>query len=303
MKNLKSGIISLTVFIFTLITVQNVSAQSVRDRTTSTTESAAAPVVKNEGYRKAANDAGGAQQGGTQQGTMIGGVLAATSASLFAGTPECGCEAAAVATAAASALSFMAAGHNSGKAGDSKNLADQFTVSSDSGSSTTEVPKSTESLVASNSAAKKNAAEMKAKGYTIDYSKKTMTGPDGKTQNLADLVSADAVSKMNAENQAMFKKALNDASKKASAGSADSFGGGVAVNGGGGGSSGETGSGDGVGGPAAGGINRDPAQVQGLTTMYNGEPIGVKSDSIFGIVDRRYDLHAKQGSFIGAGGN
>jgi len=46
-------------------------------------------------------------------------------------------------------------------------------------------------------------------------------------------------------------------------------------------------------------IARDPAaQVAGLAKNYNGEQIGVAADSLFGIIDRRYDLHKNKGSFI-----
>lgn len=46
------------------------------------------------------------------------------------------------------------------------------------------------------------------------------------------------------------------------------------------------------------GINRDPAQVAGMAKSYNGEQIGVAQDSLFNMIDRRYQLHEKNGSFI-----
>jgi hypothetical protein len=47
---------------------------------------------------------------------------------------------------------------------------------------------------------------------------------------------------------------------------------------------------------------RDPAQLAGVAGMkkdYFGEPIGVSADSLFDMVDRRYQLHQRQGSFLG----
>jgi hypothetical protein len=45
-------------------------------------------------------------------------------------------------------------------------------------------------------------------------------------------------------------------------------------------------------------MNRDPAQVAGLATNYNGSPIGVSADSLFMMIDRRYQHHQRNGSFI-----
>jgi hypothetical protein len=46
------------------------------------------------------------------------------------------------------------------------------------------------------------------------------------------------------------------------------------------------------------GINRDPAQVAGMSKSYNGDQIGVAQDSLFNMIDRRYQLHDRNGSFI-----
>jgi hypothetical protein len=45
-------------------------------------------------------------------------------------------------------------------------------------------------------------------------------------------------------------------------------------------------------------VGRDPADVTGLTKNYNGELIGVSGDSLFDIIDRRYQLHNQNGSFL-----
>jgi len=44
---------------------------------------------------------------------------------------------------------------------------------------------------------------------------------------------------------------------------------------------------------------RKPAQVNGLTKNFNGDPIGVSGDSIFGMMSRRYKLKSNQKSFFG----
>jgi hypothetical protein len=66
----------------------------------------------------------------------------------------------------------------------------------------------------------------------------------------------------------------------------------------------------GLGGPASdetfsipgSGINagqdRAPANVQGLSRDYNGEPIGVAADSLFLMMRRRYDFLETQGTFV-----
>jgi hypothetical protein len=61
----------------------------------------------------------------------------------------------------------------------------------------------------------------------------------------------------------------------------------------GGGRSATTGAGSGVYAmsgvaPGAVGVNRDPAQVEGSSVMYNGEQIGVAIDSLYKIQNRRY---------------
>jgi hypothetical protein len=79
-----------------------------------------------------------------------------------------------------------------------------------------------------------------------------------------------------------------------------------ADDGGGGGGGGKKGSAETTGGalgfPAMAegkiGINRDPAQVAGMKKDYNGSPIGVAADSLFDMVDRRYQLHQQNGSFL-----
>jgi hypothetical protein len=44
---------------------------------------------------------------------------------------------------------------------------------------------------------------------------------------------------------------------------------------------------------------RKPAQVKGLTKNFNGDPIGVSGDDIFGMMKRRYILKSNQKTFFG----
>ncbi len=65
---------------------------------------------------------------------------------------------------------------------------------------------------------------------------------------------------------------------------------------------GEGGYGDGLDGGVASKLDRlrkPAAQAKGLTKNFNGDPIGVASDSIFEMMSRRYNLKNSQKSFFG----
>lgn len=65
------------------------------------------------------------------------------------------------------------------------------------------------------------------------------------------------------------------------------------------GASGYAGVGAGLGGSAGlGAVDRGPSNVAGMQKMYNGEPIGVAADDIFGMMNRRYQLKHSQESFL-----
>jgi hypothetical protein len=146
-------------------------------------------------------------------------------------------------------------------------------------------------------------------GYKVDPLTGVVTTPDGKHISPADLSSPAAmaaagftpsqISAMTAA-QNQIKAAVNAATKGADA-NTDLFGDGGSGGKGGGGSVVA-----GVGVPGAGkpksAINRNPSQVAGLTRNYNGEPIGVGSDSLFDMIDRRYQLHDSQGGFLNPAG-
>jgi len=46
------------------------------------------------------------------------------------------------------------------------------------------------------------------------------------------------------------------------------------------------------------GVDRDPAQVEGLSVNHNGTPVGVQEDQLFKMIKRRYNFEQKNGSFF-----
>lgn len=144
-------------------------------------------------------------------------------------------------------------------------------------------------------------------GWKFDPTTKKVISPDGKVYSgsmSSGAMSAAGIPSSQIKGfQDDLKKAVSDAKEKLSqaADKTDMYGDGI----GGGGSRSVALSPDGIGnagGPGGAGqklgIDRDPAQVAGMAKMYNGEPIGVAADSAFGMIQRRYDLHEQQGSFL-----
>ncbi len=145
-----------------------------------------------------------------------------------------------------------------------------------------------------------------ANGIKVDLKNGQVTGPDGKVLKPSDLASADAMRRagMSADDIMKAQKAIDQVSKDAQkkAGYANySF---AEDEGGGGGKSGSKGdqnisiSGGGLGAKGGADSKRDPAQVAGMTKLFNGEPIGVASDSLFDMIERRYKLKDKQDYFL-----
>lgn len=148
-----------------------------------------------------------------------------------------------------------------------------------------------------------NAEKMnKAKGVSVDAESGIVKLPDGKEINLNDPSSMSAV--MGSQNASKVigeaKKIEADALKKVEQIQPTSL---------------EAAYGMGASGMAAGlgydletdtsvssglaKVARKPAQVSGLTKNFNGDPIGVSGDSIFGMMSRRYKLKSNQKSFFG----
>ncbi len=156
-----------------------------------------------------------------------------------------------------------------------------------------------------------NAAFKKLTGTgMINTSKGTVKTPDGKEYKISDFASSKsmaaagipsgAIKGAMANIEKLSAKAAEKAEKiVAKAGSSeDSFGGG------GGGSTTIVAIDDEAGGAGAGrgqglGLKRDPAQLAGMQKNYNGEPIGVAADSIFLMMNRRYQVKQSQDSFFG----
>jgi hypothetical protein len=158
-------------------------------------------------------------------------------------------------------------------------------------------------------AAQAKLEQYKKEGWTYDPATNQVTTPSGQkitppTMTSSGLaaagVSAKDIKGFEAE-QAKAKASADKANKTVD--NTDMYGDGI----GGGGSKSQAvgygigGSADGQGLAAAGpklGINRNPAQVAGMSKLYNGEPIGVAADSVFDMIDRRYQLHQQKGSFL-----
>ncbi len=157
------------------------------------------------------------------------------------------------------------------------------------------------------------AEKFKDKGYGIDPKTGAVKTPDGKTVNpndpasLSAALGAEGASSLMSEVSAMERAALDKVEEvKPSAVTAA-----LGFEGGGGGAMGlPTGIPDdeisfnnfGLKGKnAASKLPRKPAaQVSGLSKNFNGDPIGVASDSIFIMMNRRYQLKHNQKTFLGA---
>lgn len=145
----------------------------------------------------------------------------------------------------------------------------------------------------------------------VNTSKGTITTPDGKKYKDTDFASeksmaaagipSGAIKGALANAAALGEKAAAKTEKivgKSEGTSEDSFGGG------GGGSTtvvtvdDEAGMGGGAGKGLGSGLKRDPAQLAGMQKNYNGEPIGVAADSIFLMMNRRYQFKQSQDSFL-----
>ncbi len=217
---------------------------------------------------------------------------------------------------AAAAGSALVAAENSGKSAGNSDAACKFiaggcsgSVASTSASTTSTGDGSAASgAAATDSSAKTSAILAKTSqtlasvGAQVDYAKKTITTPDGKTSSFSPGISSEALSAAGltaSDLKAMAAKVTAD--PKGPSLSAEGVEGDGAIGVGGKSSGSETGKGympaQSTQGPKLG-LNRDPAQVAGLTANLNGTPIGVASDSIFGIIDRRYEYHDDKGSFL-----
>jgi hypothetical protein len=151
--------------------------------------------------------------------------------------------------------------------------------------------------------------KLQDQGVKIDLKKGIIKTPNGKQFSASNMDSTAGMKAMGASDTDIknFKDMMAQAAKVAeknvkAADGTDMFGDG-SIGGGGKSSSNSAGVNPYAGAAQAGagpqlGINRDPAQVAGMKKSFNGEPIGVSGDSLFNMIDRRYELHDKNGSFL-----
>lgn len=151
-------------------------------------------------------------------------------------------------------------------------------------------------------------------GWKIDTKSGNITTPNGKTYSATSVSSPSAMraagateSEIKDFQEGMSKVSAVAAEKaKAADGSATASGEDIGIGGGMAHSTPTTAMGVAEGDVRSGilseksklGVSRDPAQVEGMSKIYNGSPIGVAADSVFGMIDRRYQLHEKKGSFL-----
>lgn len=163
-------------------------------------------------------------------------------------------------------------------------------------------------------AAQEALKNLRSNGYTINENTGEVTDPSGKkfsseTFSSNSSMSAAGYSSSDIQGFNAAKAQMNKdiAAKVAAADGTDMYGSDIGATG----KAASAGSADGGLGVAGGlgvgnlskdlGINRDPAQVAGMSKNLGGEPIGVSADSLFDMMERRYNLLEKNGSFLTPG--
>lgn len=151
--------------------------------------------------------------------------------------------------------------------------------------------------------------KLESQGWKFDTVKGTAKDPNGKTisPGLASSESAMKAAGANPSQIAGFQSEMKQVQKLAEKKAKAIDGGSMFADEGGGGGGASPQAASTAGGMDGGsygmpteklGIDRDPAQVAGMKKDYKGSPIGVAGDSLFEMVDRRYELHQKNGSFL-----
>ncbi len=159
-------------------------------------------------------------------------------------------------------------------------------------------------------AAQEALKNLRAAGYTINEATGEVTDPKGKRYSSETFSSNSSIaaagfssSDIQSINLAKAQTSREIAAKAKAADGTDLFGSEIGASGKAA-SAGSADGGLGVGGgiPVVGskglGIDRDPAQVAGMSKNLGGEPIGVSADSLFDMMERRYNLLEKNGSFL-----
>lgn len=256
---------------------------------------------------KASGDEAANLNADTAQSTaMIGSALNTTGSAILAATcPRMGgCARAGFVMIGMGVLSMMQSGANSGTAYDASQFASQFGAGSDiTGASKYKLGANLPAVT------RQLKEDLDKNPYAnIDYDKGTLTTKDGQTHNLSDFSSAGAMAAAGFSpediNTAM-KKAKELEAKYVTKYKANELG----FEGGGGGAGSSLGdssaydSAAAFGGRSGLGVSADdmrmPAhQMAGMQKDFNGDPIGVSADSIFIMMNRRYDVKKKQDSFF-----
>lgn len=256
-----------------------------------------------------AKNSQGQNSGGQGAAALAGAMYAAMSAMEFS---QCGpfnpgaCALGAM-FAGMSMLSFMQSGEHGNKA----DMAAITALDTNAYGTTTPQTLGTDSGSAISSAAAADIAKLKngIGGNMADFSSGKITTADGKTYSAQDFSSPAAMAaagfspdqiaqamgvsdKVNKKVEEKLKLGAMTAANGYDDGGSGGGGGSTAVSGAGGDGGGAGGSG------GLGALARGPAQVAGMSKNFNGEPIGVAGDSIFAMMNRRYQVKEKQNSFI-----
>lgn len=257
----------------------------------------------------AANNTQGQNSGGQGAAAAAGAMYAALSAMEFSqcGPHNPGACALGAMFAGMSALSFMQSGEHGNVAGQAYNTGlntDAYTTGT--------TPQTLQNSDGNGSLNSASADIAKLKngigGNMADIATGKITTADGKTYSASDFsspasmaaagFSPDQIAQAMEVSGKVEKKALEKVKLGAMTASN-----GYDEGGGGGGAGGSSGKGhsssDGDGaGSGLGALARSPAQVAGMTKNFNGEPIGVAGDSIFDMMNRRYQVKEKQNAFL-----
>ena len=148
------------------------------------------------------------------------------------------------------------------------------------------------------------AATSQVPGMQANLKTGSLRLPDGRTINAADLGNEGALAAAGlspseiAAFQDAAKKALKEGEKQAKKGLDSSEGANGEALAGSGGRGGSSSSDPAAAAALAAAGARDPANTDGLTRDYNGDRIGVASDNIFGLINRRYVHVAGQNSLL-----
>jgi hypothetical protein len=247
--------------------------------------------IKAPGVKQQAEKAQSTQNQGTILGTIATAGLTAKAVVACAAQPPVGCEywVAGAVLAGVVTLSMSSSAKKSGQS--VQDYSSKINATGSNGLDPKNHPKYAQ--------IQKDLAKLEQNGIEVNLEKGTATFKNGKTISTSDLRSPQAMQAAGLD-PAAFAKVMKDAQEQAGL-EASSLAN-VEVNealgdpSGGGGTPGAKAAGTQVvmlpgtsGAVAAGlGINRDPAQVQGLSVKYGGELIGVAADSLFDIQSRRY---------------